>query len=136
MCSFVRSLSSYFYLYADWPITLTLLPPHPPPHRYIPACLHAYALTRGGARKLVAHWDVCSNDAIDGQLRDLSSVKEGGGEGSAAAFFTWDKAADTTFLPHLRPGFEDNPDYFTRGIFVQKNGLVSFNHHGYQNNAG
>jgi hypothetical protein len=83
---------------------------------------------------------VCSNDAIDGQLRDLSSVKEGGGEGggegSAAAFFTWDKAADATFLPHLRPGFEDNPDYFTRGIFVQKNGLVSFNHHGYQNNAG
>jgi hypothetical protein len=33
-------------------------------------------------------------------------------------------------------GFADNPAYFTRGIFVQKNGMVSFNHHGFQNNAG
>jgi hypothetical protein len=96
--------------------------------RYIPACLHAYAITRAGARKLVDNWDICSNDAIDGQLRDLSKELEG--------VFTWDKAADATFLNSLRPGFEDNPNYFTRGIFVQKNGLVSFNHHGFQNNAG
>ena len=94
--------------------------------RYIPACLHAYAVSRAGARKLVAQWDVCSDEAIDGQLRDLAK----------AGAFTWDKAADATFLEDLRPGFTDNPQYFTRGIFVQKNGLVSFNHHGFQNNAG
>ncbi len=96
--------------------------------RYIPACLHAYVITRAGARKLVDNWDVCSNDAIDGQLRDFAKDFEG--------VFLWDKAADATFLNSLRPGFEDNPNYFTRGIFVQKNGLVSFNHHGFQNNAG
>jgi hypothetical protein len=94
--------------------------------RYIPACLHAYALSRAGARKLVSQWDVCSDEAIDGQLRDLAKAEA----------FTWDKAADATFLGDLRPGYEDNPHYFTRGIFVQRNGLVSFNHHGYQNNAG
>ena len=94
--------------------------------RYIPACLHAYAVSRAGARRLVSQWDVCSDEAIDGQLRDLAK----------AGRFTWDKASDSTFLSDLRPGFEDNPNYFTRGIFVQKNGLVSFNHHGFQNNAG
>lgn len=51
-------------------------------------------------------------------------------------FFTWDKAKTETYVSDLRPGFEDNPNYFTRGIFTQKNGMVSFNHHGFQNNAG
>jgi hypothetical protein len=49
--------------------------------------------------------------------------------------FTWRKA-DAESYRDLLAGFEDNPNYFTRGIFIQKNGLVSFNHHGFQNNAG
>ncbi len=95
--------------------------------RGIPMCLHAYALTRAGVQKLVQRWDVCSNEAIDGQLKNLANEP---------GLFTWRKAAESSYIKDLREGFEDNPHYFTRGIFVQKNGLVSFNHHGFQNNAG
>ena len=90
-------------------------------------CLHAYALTRKGVQALASRWDSCSNEAIDGQLKALA------GESN---LFSWKKAAEDSYVADLRPGFEDNPNYFTRGIFVQKNGLVSFNHHGFQNNAG
>jgi hypothetical protein len=72
-------------------------------------------------------WDACSNEAIDGQLKNLANEH---------GFLSWKKAADSSYVTQMRPGFEDNPNYFTRGIFVQKNGLVSFNHHGFQNNAG
>ena len=95
--------------------------------RGIPMCLHAYALTRKGVQALASRWDSCSNEAIDGQLKALA------GESN---LFSWKKAAEDSYVADLRPGFEDNPNYFTRGIFVQKNGLVSFNHHGFQNNAG
>ena len=90
-------------------------------------CLHAYAMTRPVVKKLVQRWDTCSNEAIDGQLKNLANE---------AGLFTWRKAAESSYIRDLRDGFEDNPHYFTRGIFVQKNGLVSFNHHGFQNNAG
>jgi len=95
--------------------------------RGIPMCLHAYALTRDVVQKLVQRWDSCSNEAIDGQLKNLASER---------GLFSWRKAAESSYIRDLREGFEDNPHYFTRGIFVQKNGLVSFNHHGFQNNAG
>jgi len=95
--------------------------------RGIPMCLHAYVLTRNVVRKLVRRWDSCSNEAIDGQLKNLANE---------VGLFTWRKAAESSYIRDLREGFEDNPHYFTRGIFVQKNGLVSFNHHGFQNNAG
>jgi hypothetical protein len=48
--------------------------------------------------------------------------------------FTWDKARPESYAD-AKPGLEDNPNYFTRGVFIQKGGLVSFNHHGFQNNA-
>ena len=95
--------------------------------RGIPMCLHAYALSRKGVRALVSRWDSCSIEAIDGQLKILAGEN---------GLFTWKKADESSYVNDLRPGFEDNPNYFTRGIFVQKNGLVSFNHHGFQNNAG
>jgi hypothetical protein len=76
---------------------------------------------------MVDEWDGCYPHSIDGQWTQM--VK--------ANVFTWRKAKSETYLGHnLKPGFEDNPSYFTRGIFIQKNGMVSFNHHGYQNNAG
>jgi hypothetical protein len=93
--------------------------------RHMPMCTHAYALTRAGAKKMIDSWDICSAAAIDGQWKHLS--RDG--------VFTWKKANPLSYAK-LRAGFEDNPDYFTRGIFIQKNGLVSFNHHGFQNNAG
>ena len=94
----------------------------------LPMCLHAYAMTRKGVRAISSRWDVCSNDAIDGQLKHLAN--------EPGPLFTWKKADDSSFKSDLKNGYEDNPQYFTRGIFVQKNGLVSFNHHGFQNNAG
>lgn len=93
--------------------------------RYMPMCTHAYAITRATAVKLVQHFDICYPQAIDAQLRMLSDK----------GVFQWRKPKPESYRD-LRPGFEDNPNYFTRGIFIQKNGLVSFNHHGFQNNAG
>ena len=93
--------------------------------RHMPMCTHAYVLSRGGAKKMIDHWDVCSSMAIDRQWRQLSN------EG----LISW-RRADPRSYAHLLPGFEDNPKYFTRGIFTQKKGLVSFNFHGFQNNAG
>ena len=85
---------------------------------------HAYALSRPGATRIVANWDICHQEAIDGQMRQLT--REG--------VFTWKKASLESYS-NLKPGFTDNPNYFTRGLFIQKGGLVSFNHHGFQNNA-
>lgn len=93
--------------------------------RFMPMCTHAYAITRAAATRLVKEFDVCQTHAIDGQLRQLSEK----------GVFTWRKPLPDS-LKNLKPGFEDNPHYFTRGIFIQKNGMVSFNHHGFQNNAG
>lgn len=93
--------------------------------RYMPMCTHAYAITRAAAAKIVRQFDICYPHAIDAQLRQLSE----------SGLFTWRKPAAESYKD-LKPGFEDNPHYFTRGIFIQKNGLVSFNHHGFQNNAG
>jgi len=93
--------------------------------KYIPMCTHAYAITRSGAKKMLAEWDICSKESIDGQWKNMAN------EG----LFSWQKASSKSYSD-LKPGFEDNPHYFTRGIFIQKNGLVSFNHHGFQNNAG
>ena len=93
--------------------------------RNMPMCTHAYAVTRNGAKKMLSEWDSCSTSSIDGQWHLM--VKQD--------LFTWRKAKQENYAD-LRPGFEDNPHYFTRGIFIQKNGLVSFNHHGFQNNAG
>jgi hypothetical protein len=93
--------------------------------RYMPMCTHAYAITRSTAQRLVKNFDICFPQAIDAQLRLLSD----------RGLFSWRKPSGES-LKKLLPGFEDNPHYFTRGIFVQKNGLVSFNHHGFQNNAG
>ena len=93
--------------------------------RQMPMCTHAYILSREGAKKMIDNWDICSSVAIDRQWRQLSS------EG----IISWRKA-DPRSYSELRPGFEDNPAYFTRGIFTQKKGLVSFNFHGFQNNAG
>jgi hypothetical protein len=94
--------------------------------RYMPMCTHAYAVTRRGLRKMAIKWDTCSTFSIDGQWRGLAQNN----------IFSWRKAKDDSYITQLRAGFEDNPNYFTRGIFIQKNGLVSFNHHGFQNNAG
>ena len=93
--------------------------------RGMPMCTHAYALTRAGVRKMLAHWDSCSQSSIDGQWKSIS------GDGH----LTWEKASAESYRD-LREGFSDNPNYFTRGIFIQRNGFVSFNHHGFQNNAG
>lgn len=93
--------------------------------RHMPMCTHAYAITRACAARFVKHFDTCYPQAIDAQLRSFSE----------RGLFTWRKAFPES-LKDLKPGFEDNPNYFTRGIFIQRNGLVSFNHHGFQNNAG
>ena len=93
--------------------------------RHMPMCTHAYAITRKAAIRIVQHFDICYPQAIDAQLRMLSDK----------GVFTWRKPKPESYKD-LRSGFEDNPNYFTRGIFIQKNGLVSFNHHGFQNNAG
>lgn len=93
--------------------------------RYMPMCTHAYAITRTLARKLVNEFDLCYPHAIDAQLKHFAD----------RGMFKWRKPKAES-LSRLRQGFEDNPNYFTRGIFIQKNGLVSFNHHGFQNNAG
>jgi len=90
-------------------------------------CLHAYAMSRKAVSAFTSRWDSCSNEAIDGQLKILANEPD---------LFTWKKASESSYVSDLKTGFEDNPNYFTRGIFVQKNGLVSFNHHGFQNNAG
>lgn len=93
--------------------------------RFMPMCTHAYAITRAAATRLVKEFDICYPQAIDAQLKHLADKK----------VFTWRKPLPDS-LKNLKKGFEDNPHYFTRGIFIQKNGLVSFNHHGFQNNAG
>jgi hypothetical protein len=93
--------------------------------RYMPMCTHAYAITRVLAKKLVAEFDLCFPHAIDAQLRQMSEK----------GLFKWRKPKLES-IKDLKSGFEDNPNYFTRGIFIQRNGLVSFNHHGFQNNAG
>jgi GR25 family glycosyltransferase involved in LPS biosynthesis len=93
--------------------------------RHMPMCTHAYALTRKGAKSMINNWDLCNKESIDGQWKLLAKDN----------VFTWRKAHHESYSA-LRDGFEDNPEYFTRGIFTQKNGLVSFNHHGFQNNAG
>ena len=71
--------------------------------------------------------------------KDLISVLEVNGKyldsAISESLFSWQKASSKSYSD-LKPGFEDNPHYFTIGIFIQKNGLVSFNHHGFQNNAG
>eukprot|EP00981_Chlorochromonas_danica_P006149 scaffold1290_cov248-Ochromonas_danica.AAC.34 len=93
--------------------------------RHIPMCTHAYAITRRWATKLVDEFDLCYPQAIDAQLKHFSEK----------GMFSWRKIKKES-LQRLKPGFEDNPHYFTRGIFIQRGGLVSFNHHGFQNNAG
>eukprot|EP00596_Hydrurales_sp_CCMP1899_P004193 CAMPEP_0119039714 /NCGR_PEP_ID=MMETSP1177-20130426/9336_1 /TAXON_ID=2985 /ORGANISM="Ochromonas sp, Strain CCMP1899" /LENGTH=251 /DNA_ID=CAMNT_0007003925 /DNA_START=550 /DNA_END=1305 /DNA_ORIENTATION=- len=93
--------------------------------RGMPMCTHAYALTRGAIKKILKEWDSCTISSIDGQWKTM--VADG--------IFTWKKANQNSYKD-LKEGFGDNPAYFTRGIFVQKNGMVSFNHHGFQNNAG
>lgn len=92
--------------------------------RHMPMCTHAYLLTRDGAKRLLENWDICNPGAIDGQWRQLATDK----------IFTWRKAYPTNYQD-VKKGFEDDPSYFTRGIFVQRSGFVSFNHHGFQNNA-
>lgn len=92
--------------------------------RNMPMCTHAYALTRSGAKKIVEEWDTCSIHSIDGQWKDMAN----------SGIFTWRKAYESSYS-NVKPGFEDEPGFHTRGIFVQRNGLVSFNHHGFQNNA-
>ena len=82
--------------------------------RHMPMCTHAYLLSRNGAKRMVENWDVCNPGAIDGQWRLLANDN----------VFTWRKAHPTSYKD-VKPGFEDHPDYFTRGIFVQKNGLVA-----------
>ena len=93
--------------------------------RGMPMCTHAYALSRAGVTRILAQWDSCSQSSIDGQWKAI--VADG--------HFTWEKASDASYRD-LKEGFSDNPSYFTRGIFIQRNGFVSFNHHGFQNNAG
>jgi hypothetical protein len=93
--------------------------------RGMPMCTHAYALTRAGVGKIIPEWDSCSSYSIDGQWKNMVTNN----------VFTWQKA-DPSSYADLREGFVDNPHYFTRGIFIQKGGMVSFNHHGMQNNAG
>jgi hypothetical protein len=93
--------------------------------RYMPMCTHAYAITRVALTRIVKQFDICFPHAIDAQLKLLAEK----------GLFTWRKPAIESYKD-LKPGFEDNPNYFTRGILIQKNGLVSFNHHGFQNNAG
>lgn len=93
--------------------------------RHMPMCTHAYAITRTLAKKLVAEFDLCYPQAIDAQLKQFADK----------GMFKWRKPKPD-FISKLKSGFEDNPSYFTRGLFIQKNGLVSFNHHGFQNNAG
>lgn len=93
--------------------------------KYMPMCTHAYAITRAALSRIVPQFDICSSQAIDAQLKHLSD----------AGVFSWSKPKPESYK-NVKEGFEDNPDYFTRGIFVQKKGLVSFNHHGFQNNAG
>ena len=90
----------------------------------MPMCGHAYALTRVGAKKLHSQFDICYVGALDSQWHLIAKLTD----------LTWRKALPESYRT-LKPGFEDNPQYFTRGLFVQKNGLVSFNHHGFQNNA-
>ena len=94
----------------------------------MPMCTHAYAVTRAGARKMINNWDVCSLASVDGQWHQLH--KKG--------LITWKKAAQSSWddLKHGLEVLKENNDYFTRGIFIQKSGYISFNHHGYQNNAG
>jgi hypothetical protein len=94
--------------------------------RFMPMCTHAYAITRVGAGKLLKYFDTCDTHAIDAQLKHLADQ----------GIFTWRKPLEKNYVKYLKKGFEDNPHYFTRGIFVQKKGFVSFNHHGFQNNAG
>lgn len=93
--------------------------------RHVPMCMHAYGITRGATKKVVELWDICSSDAIDSQIKALAM------DGT----ISWQKAPEESYAD-LKPGFFDNPAYFTRGLFVQKKGFVSFNHHGFQNNAG
>lgn len=95
--------------------------------RRMPMCTHAYAVSRRGAKKMVEEWDTCSTSSIDGQWKAMAQH----------GLFTWSKANLELLKAQGRiaPGFEDSPGFFTRGVFVQKNGFVSFNHHGFQNNA-
>jgi hypothetical protein len=90
----------------------------------MPMCAHAYVLTRRGVKKILKEWDQCGN-SLDSQWKALAGEK----------VFTWRKASSESYS-NLKKGFTDDPQYFTRGIFIKKSGLVSFNHHGYQNNAG
>lgn len=95
--------------------------------RKMPMCTHAYAVSRRGARKMLEEWDSCSTSSIDGQWKIMAQQ----------GLFTWSKAnlEQLKAQGQIKPGFEDSPGFFTRGVFVQKNGFVSFNHHGFQNNA-
>lgn len=76
-------------------------------------CGHAYALTRFGARKMLSHYDLCHAGAMDGQWHTIA--RQHG--------LTWQKASPESYRD-LKPGFEDNPHYFTRGIFNLYNEMV------------
>jgi len=95
--------------------------------RRMPMCTHAYAVSRKGARIMLDEWDTCSTSSIDGQWKAMAQH----------SLFSWSKVSldKWTKQGQIKPGFEDSPGYFTRGIFVQKSGFVSFNHHGFQTNA-
>lgn len=94
-------------------------------HKRMPMCTHAYAVSRKGAKRMIEEWDTCSTSSIDGQWKTMAQH----------GLFSWSKVKMESYKDDIKPGFEDNPNYFTRGVFVQKNGFVSFNHHGFQNNA-
>jgi hypothetical protein len=75
----------------------------------------------------VNEWDTCAATAIDAQLTNLHR------QGT----ISYRKVPIEDYAKDVLPGFDIfNPAYFTKGLFTQKKGLVSFNMHGFQNNAG
>ena len=78
-------------------------------------CLHAYAVTRAGVRKILGAWDICSSLAVDVDLKNIASK----------GTISWQKARPELYADRLVE-FR-NGTGVQKGIFVQKKGLVSLN---------
>ena len=80
----------------------------------MPLCTHAYAVTRAGVKKIISAYSICSSNGIDVDLRIMAWNR----------VFSWQKARPESYSDR----FEEFANFtgVTRGIFVQKKGMISF----------
>ena len=81
----------------------------------MPICLHAYAITRKGVKKLLRAWDICTLLSVDNEMKQIASQ----------GVITWQQARPTSYTDRLEE-FR-NESSVQKGLFVQKKGLGALN---------